>query len=578
MFRFKVVETFLASGTPLARLQYFRPLLEEFGDKSLTDASHMASYIPRVEEREIAVLKHEINANEFMGISFDGTSRLGEAINVVGRMCSPDYRVVMRLLSFQTAKAHLNATQFASFLTRIICTDLALPPENIVCLSRDSVLVNGATCRMLTAAPFSAAENQMCMSHTLNNVGSRIKFVVLSEFMTSWLELVGGRNPHRGAQSLWRRAVAPQRVPGYSKVRWHSLAEIEVVIAENFNKLDEFMAELDERAIGDATREKLHAVLNNTAKRSALKRQLAVMRDLQCLVRTTYELEGDRLELLLVYHRIEALRALGRAIRAGDSVLLNLDGVIRAGVTIVPGVKISKYFEGYGNCVASVRSSAQVNSTLYPGQERLAYKVVYEQDGVAEELEEEEIRPLLIIKDMPERTEIINVLNVAFDYLEDRINGTCAVSQYSCAHMYSVCRVSQILNPAFAAQHLSENMVDDLFHIVRPLAVHVDLARLKAELPAYLCAARTVEAIDVSDVDAFTEQVLKFWRNAPEAELREWRKTARIVFAMSPNSAACERVFSLLENMYGLQRERALADQLQAALMLRYNGRDGYRA
>lgn len=173
---------------------------------------------------------------------------------MVGRFCSAtDFQLHTRLLTFQTAQVHLNASQFASFIIRVICTDLAVPPDNLVCISRDSVLVNGAACRMLTEAPFTGAENQLCISHTLNNVGSRIRFDVLSEFMTGWLELVGGRNPHRGAQSLWRSLVAPQRVPGYSKTRWHALAEIQVVIAENFDKLDELMTQLDQRAIGDAS-------------------------------------------------------------------------------------------------------------------------------------------------------------------------------------------------------------------------------------------------------------------------------------------------------------------------------------
>ena len=45
------------------------------------------------------------------------------------------------------------------------------------------------------------------------------------------------------------------------------------------------------------------------------------------------------------------------------------------------------------------------------------------------------------------------------------------------------------------------------------------------------------------------------------------------MFALSPNSASCERVFSLLENMYGDLQMRALADQVRAALMLAYNKR-----
>ena len=117
-----------------------------------------------------------------------------------------------------------------------MCTDLGVTPEHLVCISRDSVLVNGAACRLLQEGVFNAAENQLCIAHTLNNVGSRMHFDVLQRFMTPWLELVGGRNPHEGARNLWRKFVRPTTVPGYSAVRWHSVAEIQFVIAEHLNQ------------------------------------------------------------------------------------------------------------------------------------------------------------------------------------------------------------------------------------------------------------------------------------------------------------------------------------------------------
>ena len=45
------------------------------------------------------------------------------------------------------------------------------------------------------------------------------------------------------------------------------------------------------------------------------------------------------------------------------------------------------------------------------------------------------------------------------------------------------------------------------------------------------------------------------------------------MFALSCTSAASERVFSLVEAMFGTDQLASLADQLQAAAMLRYNKR-----
>ena len=57
--------------------------------------------------------------------------------------------------------------------------------------------------------------------------------------------------------------------------------------------------------------------------------------------------------------------------------------------------------------------------------------------------------------------------------------------------------------------------------------------------------------------------------------MASWALAARIVFASSPNSASCERVFAaLLRNLFGEQQMSSLADYVQAALMLNYNQRN----
>ena len=52
-----------------------------------------------------------------------------------------------------------------------------------------------------------------------------------------------------------------------------------------------------------------------------------------------------------------------------------------------------------------------------------------------------------------------------------------------------------------------------------------------------------------------------------------WALAARIVFAFTPNSAASERVFSLLKAMFGDASMTTFSDYIQAALMLKYNKR-----
>lgn len=119
------------------------------------------------------------------------------------------------------------------------------------------------------------------------------------------------------------------------------------------------------------------------------------MLDMRILVKTTYELEGDRLEILLMYDRIEALRALGRSISMGDDgVLPNvdvIDAVLRHSMLLQNGVQLEKHFDGHGSAKGKLVKKEKVDSTLYEGQERDAWLVTYD-DGHQEHFEEEELR------------------------------------------------------------------------------------------------------------------------------------------------------------------------------------------
>ena len=126
----------------------------------------------------------------------------------------------------------------------------------------------------------------------------------------------------------------------------------------------------------------------------------------------------------------------------------------------------------------------------------------------------------------------------------------------------------EAFDPSFAAQRVNAAWVDALV-IIPPLAQHVEA--LKRELPTYLlkCAGT---AFDHTDVDKFTKDVLLWWANNGK-EFPTWALAMQIVGSFTPNSAAAERVFSMLKLMFGDTQMSALMDMIQAALMLKYNGR-----
>ncbi|KAL1496669.1 hypothetical protein AB1Y20_014266 [Prymnesium parvum] len=108
-------------------------------------------------------------------------------------------------------------------------------------------------------------------------------------------------------------------------------------------------------------------------------------------------------------------------------------------------------------------SSSRVNSTLYPGKEVVAFNVRYPADGTREDLEEDEVRPLLQTAHLREFQETCDALVGVFDYLEHRMTGVCN-DIYDCEDMYETCRLFQAFDPSFAA-NLTNEWIDNLFKI-----------------------------------------------------------------------------------------------------------------
>ena len=269
--------------------------------------------------------------------------------------------------------------------------------------------------------------------------------------------------------------------------------------------------------------------------------------------------------------RIEVLRAHGRAL-GDDGTIPNVDAVIRKYMEIKKNTLIVKEWQGRGFLTAKVLKKVLLQSELSPGQNVDGWKVKYDIDGGEEDYEEPEIRRCLVVKNDSIRKEIVAGLKKGYEYLEDRLHGPPRCDKrYDCSTMYEMLRLVRAVDPSFAANEpIDTAWVKDMAKI-KPLAGNGLIDMMVKELPDYLAAAKGV-AFDHKDIDKFTENVLTWWRNHG-TKFPSWALAARIIFAFSPNSAACERVFSLLEAMFTKEQHSSLADQIQAALMLKYNKR-----
>jgi hypothetical protein len=216
-------------------------------------------------------------------------------------------------------------------------------------------------------------------------------------------------------------------------------------------------------------------------------------------------------------------------------------------------------------------ATCQVESTLDPGTVVTGYTVHYKDDDTYEDIEETEIRKLIVTNDMPERKSIIASLKSGFEYLEDRLTGNCA-SCYDCRDTYELFRLVQVFDPVFAsAECVGAETVKGLAAL--PCFENLDalIAGMIVEIPKYMASASSLR-LDRADVAEFSKGVLQFWRSHA-TEMPHWAEAARIVFSMAPSSAACERVFSLLASMFDMNQRHTLMDFVEGSLMLNYNDR-----
>lgn len=85
-------------------------------------------------------------------------------------------------------------------------------------------------------------------------------------------------------------------------------------------------------------------------------------------------------------------------------------------------------------------------------------------------------------------------------------------------------------------------------------------------------AGLDANAFDHDDPAAFTAAVLKWWR-CRSRHIPHWATAARIMFAVSPSSAAAERVFSILANSFDSTRDHALEDLVEGTIQVRFNNK-----
>ena len=336
LYRWRVVEACLFSGIPMEKIDHLRTLLER-GGTALTDSHHLKAMVPKIETFELERLRKEL-VGQRVCVIFDGTTRLGECIAVLLRWCPAGFtKIEQRLVALRTTQTHMNGDELGALINTILGTTCRIQTIDVVCGARDSCSTNAKAMRNLQPM-YINMEGILCISHTLSHCGEHVELPTLNEFMTPWLSLV---QHHPSARSIWKEKLGGA-MKGFSPIRWCSREEVSNEIAKNFGMLNDFVDTLLEDEIGGKLPKKMKSILDTQSE--TLELELACNLDLEPIISTCYQLEGDGLVILLARAKIDELLAFGDTVGDRADTLPNLAALLRKQTDLKVGVEIYEYF------------------------------------------------------------------------------------------------------------------------------------------------------------------------------------------------------------------------------------------
>ena len=127
VYRVKVLHAFLRAGVPLHKVTRFRGILEE-NALHLTDRSHMSNFISFILKEEQKLLCKEIE-NKHISVTFDGTTRHGEAMVIVVCFVSNEWELEQQLLQFHILSKCMTGEEIAHELITALLTKFGISSD-----------------------------------------------------------------------------------------------------------------------------------------------------------------------------------------------------------------------------------------------------------------------------------------------------------------------------------------------------------------------------------------------------------------------------------------------------------------
>ena len=171
IYRIKVLSSFLKAGVPLNKLESFRDVFEEHGYR-LVCRRTMSDYIPFITSQVISLIKQEM-AQRNVGIIFDGTTRLGEALAIIVRFID-DWEIKQRLICLQLFTKAMTGEEIAREIVHTVSTEYGISGDRLLATIRDRASTNGLAMPTIKVL-FPNILDVGCYSHTLDHIGEHFR-------------------------------------------------------------------------------------------------------------------------------------------------------------------------------------------------------------------------------------------------------------------------------------------------------------------------------------------------------------------------------------------------------------------
>ena len=260
--RVEVLRTFLFTGTPIDRISDFESILSHPDQAPMCGPSYLLEHLPILYDQEIDKIKMKLSteACQSLAIVFDGTCRKGEAVCIMARYITDDWRAEHFLLRFVTAAKSLTGLEIAALVSNTLIKKYSIGPSAVVAFIRDRARVNDTAVRMLQQIVFDHALDVGCLSHTLNNAGIKANTPHLAEFSRAFQSLFVKSSANR---LLWRSTTGLSQFHSVSATRWWSTYDLWAQILERWPDVCKMVSSPDFSGTSRVTRDKLRTLLSD---------------------------------------------------------------------------------------------------------------------------------------------------------------------------------------------------------------------------------------------------------------------------------------------------------------------------